>query len=45
MAGDSCWGIIETYGSFSIDQFYAWNPAVGIVCRSLWLGYWYCIGK
>lgn len=45
VAGDSCWGIVETYGSFSIDQFYTWNPAVGTECQSLWLGYWYCIGK
>lgn len=43
--GDTCDGIVKTYGTFSLAQFYAWNPAVGTSCLSLWLGYWYCIGK
>ncbi|RYP74297.1 hypothetical protein DL771_003118 [Monosporascus sp. 5C6A] len=43
VSGDTCAGIVSTYDSFSLTQFYNWNPAVGANCESLWLGYWYCI--
>ncbi|KAF2226561.1 hypothetical protein BDZ85DRAFT_246993 [Elsinoe ampelina] len=42
--GDTCQGIIDKYRTFSLQQFYAWNPAVGTSCSGLWLGYYYCIG-
>ncbi|KAF9874971.1 LysM domain-containing protein [Colletotrichum karsti] len=28
----------------TLDQFYAWNPAVGTNCENLWKGYAYCVG-
>lgn len=43
--GDSCTGIVQQYGTFTLDQFLAWNSAVGADCAGLWLGYYYCIGK
>lgn len=24
--GDSFWEIVNSYGNFTLDQFYAWNP-------------------
>ncbi|KAF3389261.1 LysM domain-containing protein [Penicillium rolfsii] len=42
--GDSCAGIVKQYGTFTLDQFLAWNSAVGADCGGLWLGYYYCIG-
>ncbi|KAL4787166.1 hypothetical protein BJX76DRAFT_29083 [Aspergillus varians] len=42
--GDSCTGIVQQYGTFTLDQFLAWNSAVGADCAGLWLGYYYCIG-
>lgn len=30
--------------SISLDQLYAWNPALGKDCSGLWVGYAYCIG-
>ncbi|KAF6784890.1 LysM domain-containing protein [Colletotrichum sojae] len=44
VSGDTCQGIVDRYGTFSLTQFYAWNPAVGNTCSGLWLGYYYCIG-
>ncbi|KAK8092914.1 hypothetical protein PG999_014501 [Apiospora kogelbergensis] len=41
--GDTCGNIASTHG-VSLEQFYAWNPAVGSTCASLWAGYWVCIG-
>lgn len=42
---DTCADLVTKYGSvFTLDQFYAWNPAVGASCQSLWLGYYYCVG-
>lgn len=45
VSGDTCQGIVDRYGTFSLTQFYGWNPAVGSGCSGLWLGYYYCIGK
>lgn len=28
----------------SLNQLYAWNPALGNDCSGLWVGYAYCIG-
>lgn len=43
-SGDSCQKIVDQYGTFTLAQFYAWNPAVGSSCSGLWLGYYYCVG-
>jgi hypothetical protein len=26
--GDYCYAIVETFGNFTLDQFYKWNPYV-----------------
>ncbi|KAF8846702.1 hypothetical protein BDZ45DRAFT_608551 [Acephala macrosclerotiorum] len=41
-SGDSCASIEAAYG-ISIAEFYAWNPAVGSNCESLWLDETYCV--
>ncbi|KAL5316128.1 hypothetical protein ACEPPN_017006 [Leptodophora sp. 'Broadleaf-Isolate-01'] len=43
VSGDTCQKIVDTYKTFSLTQFYSWNPAVGTDCSGLWLGYNYCI--
>lgn len=40
--GDGCWAIANDNG-ISLDDFYAWNPAVGTDCGGLWPDYAYCI--
>lgn len=42
-SGDGCASIANTYGIL-LSNFYAWNPAVGTSCGSLWLGYYVCVG-
>ncbi|KAK4164085.1 hypothetical protein QBC43DRAFT_211865 [Cladorrhinum sp. PSN259] len=42
-AGDGCWAIANQFG-ITVDQFYAWNPAVGADCANLWVDYAYCVG-
>ncbi|PLB44330.1 hypothetical protein P170DRAFT_503006 [Aspergillus steynii IBT 23096] len=42
--GDSCWAIVNSYGSFTLDQFYSWNPAVKSDCSGLQSGYYVCVG-
>lgn len=42
-SGDTC-SSIATAAGISLSSFYAWNPAVGTTCGSLWLGYEVCIG-
>ncbi|OMP85195.1 hypothetical protein BK809_0003863 [Diplodia seriata] len=44
VSGDSCSKIASSYGTFSLDDFLSWNPAVGQDCSGLWLGHYYCIG-
>ncbi|KAL7945345.1 hypothetical protein V8C42DRAFT_322860 [Trichoderma barbatum] len=39
---DLCTTFMKDWG-ITIDQFYAWNPAVGNNCQSLWLGTSYCV--
>ncbi|CZR65826.1 uncharacterized protein PAC_15726 [Phialocephala subalpina] len=41
-SSDGCYDIATAYG-ITLDQFYAWNPAVG-ACANLWPGYYYCVG-
>jgi hypothetical protein len=40
---DGCWAIANAAG-IDLNDFYAWNPALGTDCGGLWLGYFYCIG-
>ncbi|RAL14683.1 putative LysM domain protein [Aspergillus homomorphus CBS 101889] len=41
---DSCWAISNSYGNFTLDQFYDWNPAVKTDCSGLQPGYYVCVG-
>ncbi|KAL5358870.1 LysM domain protein [Aspergillus floccosus] len=41
--GDTCDVIVAKYG-IALSNFYAWNPAIGSSCSSLWLGYYVCAG-
>lgn len=42
-SGDGCWAIANGHG-ISLDDFYAWNPAVGTDCKDLWPTYYVCVG-
>lgn len=44
-AGDGCQKIVDSFGTFTLADFLKWNPAVGVDCGGLWVGYYYCIGK
>ena len=44
VTGDSCSNIADTFGTFTLDQFVKWNPAVKADCSGLLAGYYYCIG-
>ena len=39
---DSCWDISQKY-AITLDQFYAWNPAVGSSCQALWVKNYVCV--
>ncbi|RYO12263.1 hypothetical protein AA0111_g12605 [Alternaria arborescens] len=39
---DTCYNIAEKY-SITLDQFYAWNPAVGTTCGKLWPENYVCV--
>ncbi|KAG4436701.1 hypothetical protein IFR05_007815 [Cadophora sp. M221] len=41
-SGDQC-GTIASSKGISLAQFYAWNPAVGNTCASLWLDTYVCV--
>ena len=41
--GDGCYSIGEKYG-VTLAQLYAWNPAIGSNCNSLWLNTYLCVG-
>lgn len=41
--GDGCYDIAAA-AKVKLNDFYAWNPAVGKSCASLWAGYYVCIG-
>jgi hypothetical protein len=42
-AGDRC-GSNTTVKGTTLADFYAWNPAVGSACESLWAQYYVCVG-
>lgn len=45
VSGDSC-GSMATDNGITVDQFYAWNPAVSNECvTNFWLGQAYCVGR
>jgi hypothetical protein len=35
---------VSKFDTFTLATFIKWNPAVGSVCSSLFLNYYYCIG-
>ncbi|KFY50521.1 hypothetical protein V495_00205 [Pseudogymnoascus sp. VKM F-4514 (FW-929)] len=43
VTNDQC-GSIATEAGVSLSDFYLWNPAIGSSCRSLWAGYYVCVG-
>ncbi|CAG8961709.1 hypothetical protein HYFRA_00006249 [Hymenoscyphus fraxineus] len=43
VSGDTCQKIVDTYRTFSLSEFYSWNPAVKTDCSGLFLDYYYCI--
>ncbi|OAL43397.1 LysM domain protein [Pyrenochaeta sp. DS3sAY3a] len=43
VAGDGCYDIAAG-NSISLDDFYAWNPAVGNTCAALWTKTYVCVG-
>lgn len=43
VSGDTCYDIAAAEG-IPLDDFYAWNPAVGTSCASLQAGYYVCVG-
>ncbi|KAL5337117.1 hypothetical protein BJX70DRAFT_389455 [Aspergillus crustosus] len=42
--GDYCEEIVSSFGNFTLDQFYSWNPAVQNDCSGLQAGYYVCVG-
>lgn len=43
VSGDSCYAIADRFGTFTVDQFADWNPAVQKDCSKLFVGYYYCV--
>lgn len=43
-SGDGCWAIAND-NDISLDDFYAWDPAVGTDCAGPPSGYNVCVGK
>ncbi|EAW07285.1 LysM domain protein [Aspergillus clavatus NRRL 1] len=42
--GDSCWSIVNSYGNFTLEEFYSWNPSIGRSCERLYPDYFVCVG-
>ncbi|KAL1835661.1 hypothetical protein VTJ49DRAFT_6258 [Mycothermus thermophilus] len=42
--GDTCQKIVDKYGTFTLQDFFAWNPAVGTDCSGLQAGVYVCVG-
>ncbi|PWY82993.1 hypothetical protein BO70DRAFT_336158 [Aspergillus heteromorphus CBS 117.55] len=42
-ASDTCDRIVGMFETFDKQQFVRWNPDVGVDCKALQNGYWYCI--
>ncbi|WPH04724.1 Hypothetical protein R9X50_00761900 [Acrodontium crateriforme] len=43
-AGDTCDDIVNKYGTFTLNDFYQWNPAISSKCTNLQPGYYVCVG-
>ncbi|KAI1470953.1 carbohydrate-binding module family 50 protein [Daldinia caldariorum] len=44
LSGDTCNAIISKFNnSFTLDQFYSWNPEVAKDCSNLWPGEQVCV--
>ena len=43
VSGDGCWAIANDHG-IALDDFYAWNPAVGSDCSGLEAEVYVCVG-
>lgn len=41
---DNCAKIVKKFGTFTIQNFVSWNPAVGDDCSGIWTDTYYCIG-
>ncbi|KAI1410852.1 carbohydrate-binding module family 50 protein [Hypoxylon sp. FL1857] len=45
VSGDTCLGIVNKQGNtFTLDQFYSWNPEVSSSCSNLFPGEVVCVG-
>ncbi|KAK6340018.1 hypothetical protein TWF730_001795 [Orbilia blumenaviensis] len=42
--GQGCFDIIPMYDDLTIDQLYAWNPAIGKGCTTMWAETYICVG-
>lgn len=42
--GETCYSIVQKYGTFTLADFYDWNPAVGSECRRLFAEFYVCVG-
>lgn len=42
--GESCDDLVAMFGTFSRDDFLAWNPSAGPDCSGLVDEKWYCVG-
>lgn len=42
-SGDNCAVIAKKFGTFTVDDFISWNPAVQQDCSKLFLDYYYCV--
>ncbi|KAL8729757.1 MAG: hypothetical protein Q9181_004893 [Wetmoreana brouardii] len=42
--GDYCQKIVNSYGTFSLADFFTWNPSIGTNCGNLYVGYFVCVG-
>lgn len=44
VSGDGCQAIVDRYKTFTLSQFYSWNPDVGSTCGGLPLDTYVCVG-
>ncbi|OJJ86302.1 putative LysM domain protein [Aspergillus glaucus CBS 516.65] len=41
---DTCYTIQDSFTSFTLQQFYSWNPSISTGCEGLLPGYYVCVG-
>ena len=44
VSGDGCQKVVDKYGTFTLADFYKWNPDVGTDCSGLPLDTYVCVG-